>query len=227
MDSEYKPTFFDSQLQNHQLQIMKTMIPYLSASQQRPFALLIKYMELQKTAQLFSNDTLTIQEVSSHSPQERMFQMLTDISEQCTPGEKENIENFLNMYQMLSAYDTLFSWFHHFIICYFMVPCQLVKNGGFYEFRLFERQSCLNDISPEKLQFLMDFASNNTDTKDAKSMASTVMNAANNAKQNGMTFSNTETTLLIELLKQNMSEAERVKADKMLQMMQMLQKKKK
>lgn len=58
-------------------------------------------------------------------------------------------------------------------------------------------------------------------------MASTVMNAANNAKQNGMTFSNTETTLLIELLKQNMSEAERVKADKMLQMMQMLQKKKK
>lgn len=109
MDSEYKPTFFDSQLQNHQLQIMKTMIPYLSAGQQRPFALLIKYMELQKTAQLFSNDTLTIQEVSSLSPQERMFQMLTDISEQCTPGEKENIENFLNMYQMLSAYDTLFS----------------------------------------------------------------------------------------------------------------------
>ena len=50
MDSEYKPTFFDSQLQNHQLQIMKTMIPYLSAGQQRPFALLIKYMELQKTA---------------------------------------------------------------------------------------------------------------------------------------------------------------------------------
>lgn len=85
----------------------------------------------------------------------------------------------------------------------------------------------LNDISPEKLQFLMDFASNNADTKDAKSMASTVMNAANNAKQNGMTFSNTETTLLIELLKQNMSEAERVKADKLLQMMQMLQKKKK
>ena len=33
--------------------------------------------------------------------------------------------------------------------------------------------------------------------------------------------------LLIELLKQNMSEAERVKADKMLQMMQMLQKRKK
>ena len=85
----------------------------------------------------------------------------------------------------------------------------------------------LNDISPEKLQFLMDFASNNADTKVAKSMAATVMNAANNAKQIGMTFSNTETTLLIEFLKQNMSEAERVEADKMLQMMLMFQTKKK
>ena len=55
MDSEYKPTFFDSQLQTHQLQIMKTMIPYLSAGQQRPFALLIKYMELQKLT--LDNDT--------------------------------------------------------------------------------------------------------------------------------------------------------------------------
>lgn len=84
----------------------------------------------------------------------------------------------------------------------------------------------LNDISPEKLQFLMDFDSNNTDTKDAKSMASTIMNAANNGQTKRYDFSNTETTLLIELLKQNMSEAERVKADKMLQMMQMLRKRK-
>ena len=222
MDSEYKPTFFDSQLQTHQLQIMKTMIPYLSAGQQRPFALLIKYMELQKTAQLFSNDTLTMQEVSNQSPQERMFQMLTDISEQCTPGEKENIENFLNMYQMLSAPDFITL---SFVILWF--PVNLLRTEDFMNLDFLKGNPALNDISPEKLQFLMDFASNNTDAKDAKSMASTVMNAANNAKQNGMTFSNTETTLLIELLKQNMSEAERVKADKMLQMMQMLQKRKK
>ena len=112
-----------------------------------------------------------------------------------------------------------------FIILWF--PVNLLRTEDFMNLDFLKGNPALNDISPEKLQFLMDFASNNTDTKDAKSMASTVMNAANNAKQNGMTFSNTETTLLIELLKQNMSEAERVKADKMLQMIQMLQKKKK
>lgn len=112
-----------------------------------------------------------------------------------------------------------------FVILWF--PINLLRTEDFMNLDFLKGNPALNDISPEKLQFLMDFASNNADTKDAKSMASTVMNAANNAKQNGMTFSNTETTLLIELLKQNMSEAERVKADKMLQMMQMLQKKKK
>lgn len=112
-----------------------------------------------------------------------------------------------------------------FVILWF--PVNLLRTEDFMNLDFLKGNPALNDISPEKLQFLMDFASNNTDTKDAKSMASTIMNAASNAKQNGMTFSNTETTLLIELLKQNMSEAERVKADKMLQMMQMLQKKKK
>jgi hypothetical protein len=112
-----------------------------------------------------------------------------------------------------------------FVILWF--PAKCLRTEDFMNLDFLKGNPALNDISPEKLQFLMDFASNNTDAKDAKSMASTVMNAANNAKQNGMTFSNTETTLLIELLKQNMSEAERVKADKMLQMMQMLQKRKK
>ena len=92
MDSEYKPTFFDSQLQNHQLQIMKTMIPYLSAGQQRPFALLIKYMELQKTAQLFSNDALTIQEVNLH--RSGCFRCLPISANSVHPARKKILKTF-------------------------------------------------------------------------------------------------------------------------------------
>lgn len=83
----------------------------------------------------------------------------------------------------------------------------------------------LNNISPEKLQFLMDFAANNQGGGgDAKSMASVLMNASSNAKKQGMTFSNTETELLLEIFKQNMSEEERNKTDKMIQMMRMFSK---
>lgn len=85
----------------------------------------------------------------------------------------------------------------------------------------------LNNISPEKLQFLMDFAANNQDCGDAKSMASVIMNASANAKKQGLTFSGTETELLLEIFKQNMSEEERSKTDKMIQMMRMFSKRKK
>lgn len=77
----------------------------------------------------------------------------------------------------------------------------------------------LNDISPEKLQFLIDFATHNQPGGDTKSMASTMMNAATTARKQGMTFSDTETELLVEILKQNMSEVERQKADQMLKLM--------
>lgn len=109
MEGEFKPTLFDTQIQNHNLQMLKTMIPYLNSGSQKSFALMIKYLELQKTAEVFSHDSLTIQGVSNESPQERMFRMLSDISEQCTSAEKENIDMILNMFQIMSTYDVMFS----------------------------------------------------------------------------------------------------------------------
>lgn len=76
----------------------------------------------------------------------------------------------------------------------------------------------LKDISPEKLQFILDFAANNPGG-DAKTMASVLMNAATNAKKQGMSFSPNETDLLIEIFKQNMSEEERKKTDQLIRMM--------
>lgn len=109
MDTEFKPTLFDTQVQSHRLQMMKTLIPYLDAGRQRPFALLVKYLELQKTAQLFSQDSMVIQSVSAESPQERMYQMMTDLCEQCSDAERENIESVMNMFQIMSACDIMFS----------------------------------------------------------------------------------------------------------------------
>lgn len=109
MEGEFKPTLFDMQVQNHNLQMLKAMIPYLQSGTQKSFALLIKYLEFQKTAEVFSHDSLTIQGVSNESPQERMLCMLSDISEQCTSAEKENIDMIINMFQIMSTYDVMFS----------------------------------------------------------------------------------------------------------------------
>lgn len=109
MDNEYKPTAFDSQLQTHELQILKTILPYMEWKQQKTLAVLIKYMELQKTAEVFSAETPSISICEVKDGSDRALQMLSDISEVCTDKERENIDMIINMFQMFSAYEILFS----------------------------------------------------------------------------------------------------------------------
>lgn len=53
---------------------------------------------------------------------------------------------------------------------------------------------------------------------NANQLASQLSSAANTAKEKGYTFNQQETSLLIELLKQNMSPEEQKKADRILQL---------
>lgn len=105
MDQEYKPTAFDLQTQSHDLQIIKAMIPYLDSRRQRFFAMFVKYQELQRTMKSFPENAMTIQSLESVNPQERMRQMIADISEQCNSHERENIDMLLGMFQILSTSD--------------------------------------------------------------------------------------------------------------------------
>lgn len=109
MENETMFTPFDQEVQTRELQIFKTMIPYLMPGQQRMFALMVKFMELQKTAALFNGNAPSMQVCSATDPQERMTQMLADIRNYCTPKEQENIDMALNLIQMLSTYEVLFS----------------------------------------------------------------------------------------------------------------------
>lgn len=75
------------------------------------------------------------------------------------------------------------------------------------------------NIPKEKLDFLMQFAGQNFNG-DAKQLAGKLNSAAVSAKQKGLTFNQQETSLLINLLKQNMSPEEQQKADRIISLMQ-------
>ena len=76
------------------------------------------------------------------------------------------------------------------------------------------------NLSPEKLQFLMEFQNMQkpSSTKDA---APFFMQSLKQAQNQGIQFSKEESSLLIEILKQNMSPQEQKKADLILRMMHM------
>lgn len=83
----------------------------------------------------------------------------------------------------------------------------------------------LQNIDKQKLDFLMEFAGQNP-TGDAKNMAGVLMNAAATAKNNGVEFSQDETDVLFELLKQNMSPPEQKKADQVMMLMKTMRRRK-
>ena len=76
------------------------------------------------------------------------------------------------------------------------------------------KQGNMGNISPEKLNFLMQFANQNH-SGNAKEMASELSQAASTAKKEGIEFSENER----DILKQNMSEEERKKTDMILSLM--------
>lgn len=83
---------------------------------------------------------------------------------------------------------------------------------------LFENNPLLNNISPEKLQFLMNFASMQK-PNSINEMMPFLLSTMNTAKEKNIQFTEPETELLVNLLKQNMSEDESKKADKIIQIM--------
>lgn len=77
----------------------------------------------------------------------------------------------------------------------------------------------LNSVSPDKLNFLLQFAQENHDKKP-KDMVPLFMAASASARKKGMTFSGTEFSLILEILKQNMSDEEKKKTDMIINMFQ-------
>lgn len=81
-----------------------------------------------------------------------------------------------------------------------------------------KNNSTLGGLSPEKMDFLMNFAGSQKPA-DMKDMLPFLMRTMGTAQKNNIQFSPTESDLLVQLLKQNMSPDESAKADKMIQFM--------
>lgn len=81
----------------------------------------------------------------------------------------------------------------------------------------FKNNDALGSLSPEKLEFLMNFANAKKPT-DMKEMMPFLLHSINSAQKSNIQFTSNETDLLIQLLKQNMSPEEVEKADKMIQL---------
>lgn len=112
-ENENNQPVLDSLIQSRPLQMLKTIVPYMNEPQQRTVSLMIRMIELQKTMQLFDGESASqaaeLHICSNESPTERTCHMLNALREFCTPQEQENIDLFINFFDMFSSYETLFN----------------------------------------------------------------------------------------------------------------------
>ena len=106
-DTPFTP--FDYMTQTRELQMLKTILPYMRESQKKQFAILIKYMELQNTIQVFSQEDKVLSMCSINEESNTMLAMLNDLRQFCNSKEQETLDMLANMFSMLETYETIFN----------------------------------------------------------------------------------------------------------------------
>ena len=102
-------TPFDYMTQTRELQMLKTILPYMHEAQKKQFAILIKYMELQNTIQVFSQEDKVLSMCSADEENNNMLAMLNDLRQFCNSKEQETLDMLANMLSMLETYETIFN----------------------------------------------------------------------------------------------------------------------
>ena len=104
-DTYFEPTIFDTLTQTREIQMLKTAVPYMKQAQKRQFAILIKYMELQKAVQYFSgNANASLAACELPDDEKNSINMLNDIRKYATPREQEMIDTLTNLFSMFTLY---------------------------------------------------------------------------------------------------------------------------
>lgn len=102
-------TPFDNMTQTRELQMLKTALPYMKSAQKKQFAILIKYMELQNTMQVFSQEDKVLSMCSVEEEENNSLSMLNALRQFCTEKELETLDMITNMFSMMETYETIFS----------------------------------------------------------------------------------------------------------------------
>ena len=109
MDEATPHTPFDTMTQTREIQMLKTVIPYMKSSQKKQFAILIKYMELQNTLHIFSQEEQVLSMCSLPEEENNPQSLLNSLRPFCPPKELETIDMLTNMLSMLETYETIFA----------------------------------------------------------------------------------------------------------------------
>ena len=100
MDEKTLFTPFDEITQTKELQMLKTIVPYLSTDKQRPLVMMISCMAMVNSMKVLS-ETPALSVAETETPSDRRIAMLNALKKYFSPSEQETIDNILNVFSIL------------------------------------------------------------------------------------------------------------------------------
>lgn len=103
MENNELLTPFDEATSSRELQILKTLLPFIPISQQRQLALIIELLQMQRTLNYIdsASNLLTAQNLPEES--DNRIAMLSAVKKFCSPEDQETIDNIINILSIMES----------------------------------------------------------------------------------------------------------------------------
>ena len=105
MEQEQYFTEYDELVQTRELQMLKSMLPFVNTRNQLPMAILIQSMEFRNTIQMFQNNADALSACAVKDDTDRRSAMLQVLRRFCTAKEKDTIDTMLNIMCVMENYE--------------------------------------------------------------------------------------------------------------------------
>lgn len=105
MNQELTITEYDEIVQNKQIQILKSILPFMKPAQQFPMALCIQTLEIHNAMNRFKNNSNVLCACSIENEAEKRNAMLQTIKKYCNSKEQETIDTILNIICVMENYE--------------------------------------------------------------------------------------------------------------------------
>lgn len=98
---------YDEMIGTKNIQILKSIVPFLDYSARRQTAFLIQMLEFRQMQNVFSTRESSMAACAIPETPDRRSAMLGAIRQFCTPKEQETIDTILNLFFVMDNYDAI------------------------------------------------------------------------------------------------------------------------
>ena len=102
MDKNEMITPFDEAINSRELQMLKTILPYVPLAKQRQLVLVVEMLQMQSTLNYLdsANNLLAAQDIPEET--DNRVAMLSAIKRFCTPKDQDTIDNIINVLSIMN-----------------------------------------------------------------------------------------------------------------------------